>query len=124
MVPRSSPVIETGRMLNPHEILGVQPGAEPEVVDAAYRALMKKYHPDRAPAAGDTAKAQAINAAYAAIRSRSAAVDVATADRTDGIETPITVAITPPVPIGRNLILALVASAAILAVMAVIATSG
>ena len=26
--------------------LGLLPGAEPEVVEAAYRALAKKYHPD------------------------------------------------------------------------------
>lgn len=30
-------------------VLGVSPHADPDVVKAAYRALVKKYHPDRAP---------------------------------------------------------------------------
>lgn len=61
---------------DPHQILGVAPDAEPEVVDAAYRALMKKYHPDRSP--GDQLamrRAQAINSAYAALKSGLASVD-------------------------------------------------
>lgn len=61
---------------DPHQVLGVAPDAEPEVVDAAYRALMKKYHPDRAP--GDQLaiqRAQAITSAYAALKGGTATVD-------------------------------------------------
>ncbi len=49
-----------------YEILGVSRSSEKEVIDAAYRALMKKYHPDRWK--GDSAvgqeKARQLNAAY------------------------------------------------------------
>jgi hypothetical protein len=46
----------------------VAPDAEPEVVDAAYRALARKYHPDvnRAPEA--QRRMQTINDAYAVLR--------------------------------------------------------
>ncbi len=33
--------------MNPYEVLGVSPGADEETVKKAYRALVKKYHPDR-----------------------------------------------------------------------------
>ena len=32
--------------LSPFEVLGISPDAEPEVIQAAYRALARKYHPD------------------------------------------------------------------------------
>lgn len=31
----------------PYEILGVPPTADPETVEAAYKKLLKRYHPDR-----------------------------------------------------------------------------
>jgi hypothetical protein len=31
---------------SPFEVLGISPDAEPEVIQAAYRALARKYHPD------------------------------------------------------------------------------
>lgn len=34
-----------------HEILGVHPAAPPEVIEKAYKTLLKKYHPDRFAAA-------------------------------------------------------------------------
>ncbi len=46
-------------------ILGVSPISEQEVIEAAYRALMRKYHPDRS--SGDLAallRAREINEAY------------------------------------------------------------
>ena len=52
-------------MDDPYKVLGVSPDASDEEVKRAYRALAKKYHPDRNP--GDAAAAQKmreINAAY------------------------------------------------------------
>src|SRR5207237_933210 len=56
-----------------YAVLQVHPGADREVVEAAYRQLMKKYHPDVAGAdAQDIAehhrRAKAINQAYAVLR--------------------------------------------------------
>jgi curved DNA-binding protein CbpA len=51
-----------------YDTLNVSPDAELVVIDAAYRALMKKYHPDQgAPAEGGTSAAD-INQAYAVLR--------------------------------------------------------
>jgi hypothetical protein len=44
-----------------YRVLGVNPGAPPEVIKAAYRALMKKHHPD---VGGDPEKAKEIEEAY------------------------------------------------------------
>jgi curved DNA-binding protein CbpA len=54
---------------NHYAILNVAPDAEPVVIEAAYRALMKKYHPDQgAPAGMSGPTAAEINAAFAALR--------------------------------------------------------
>jgi curved DNA-binding protein CbpA len=45
----------------------VSPGAEPEVIQGAYRALMRKYHPDANGGAYSDARAKRINEAYAAL---------------------------------------------------------
>jgi curved DNA-binding protein CbpA len=60
-----------------YEILNVAPGAELVVIDAAYRALMKKYHPDQGGGAADGPSAADINRAYAVLRDaqRRAAYD-------------------------------------------------
>jgi len=51
-----------------HDILGVVPTAEREVVEAAYKTLMRKYHPDRVQdpdlKAQYTEKCQEIQEAY------------------------------------------------------------
>jgi DnaJ-class molecular chaperone len=47
------------------EVLGLQPDAPPEVAEAAYKALARKYHPD---AGGTTAKMQELNDAIEAFR--------------------------------------------------------
>lgn len=53
---------------DPYEVLQVSKKAEPEVIDAAYRRLARKYHPDvdRRPTA--TARMQEINRAYEILR--------------------------------------------------------
>jgi curved DNA-binding protein CbpA len=50
-----------------YDVLNVSPGARPAAIDAAYRALMKKYHPDRT-GAGAGGRAAEINAAFSILR--------------------------------------------------------
>jgi hypothetical protein len=47
-----------------YAILGVDRGAEAEVIDAAYRALARKYHPDVNHGAGAEERIRALNDAY------------------------------------------------------------
>jgi hypothetical protein len=53
-----------------YTVLEVAPDSDPIVIEAAYRALMKKYHPDRLPGDAERAerKAKQLNAAYAILR--------------------------------------------------------
>src|SRR5437763_3806747 len=54
---------------NHYAILNVAPDAELVVIEAAYRALMKKYHPDQGIPAGEgSASAVDINNAFAVLR--------------------------------------------------------
>lgn len=46
--------------------LGLEPGADREAVERAYRELIKRYHPDRS--GGDAARAAEINRAYFELR--------------------------------------------------------
>jgi len=59
--------------VDPHAVLGVQPGASPDEIAAAYRRLAKEWHPDVAGAAAAVARMAEINAAYAALRDRGGA---------------------------------------------------
>src|SRR6267378_5333216 len=53
---------------DPYKVLQVDPEADPEVIQAAYRRLAQKYHPDLA-ADGDAARRMvAINDAWAILR--------------------------------------------------------
>ncbi|QUD86361.1 J domain-containing protein [Phenylobacterium montanum] len=65
-------------MATHYETLGVSPTAEPEVIQAAYRALMRKYHPDTNGGAGADAQAKRISEAYATLSDldRRAAYDL------------------------------------------------
>ncbi|HEY4094720.1 MAG TPA: J domain-containing protein [Baekduia sp.] len=55
--------------MDPHAVLGLEPGASPEDVQRAYRGLAKRFHPDRAgEAAGEMMIS--INAAYDLLRDR------------------------------------------------------
>jgi hypothetical protein len=58
-----------------YEILNVAPGAELVVIEAAYRALMKKYHPDQGGGAANAPSAAEINRAYAVLRDRERRAD-------------------------------------------------
>lgn len=49
-----------------YRILQVHPEAEPEVIQAAYRRLARKYHPDASDGADDAAM-QNLNEAYAVL---------------------------------------------------------
>jgi hypothetical protein len=51
-----------------YAILGVNPAAEDVVIGAAYRALMRHYHPDTNPDPTAQARAREITAAYAVLR--------------------------------------------------------
>jgi hypothetical protein len=51
--------------MDPHAVLGLDPGASPEEVHRAYRTLAKRFHPDRA---GDGELMISINAAYDLLR--------------------------------------------------------
>jgi curved DNA-binding protein CbpA len=50
--------------VDPYKVLQVDPEAEDEVVQAAYRRLARKYHPDLAPGPEAAARMAAINAAW------------------------------------------------------------
>lgn len=47
-----------------YRVLQVDPGAEPEVIDAAYRKLAAKYHPDHGGDRESEDRMKAINEAY------------------------------------------------------------
>jgi curved DNA-binding protein CbpA len=57
--------------VDPHAVLGLDPGASPEEVHRAYRALAKRFHPDRADGGGADGELMiSINAAYDLLRDR------------------------------------------------------
>ena len=60
-----------------YELLQVSPKAEPEVIEAAYRRLARKYHPDAGADEADPARMTGLNRAYETLRdpSRRAAYD-------------------------------------------------
>jgi hypothetical protein len=50
--------------------LGLEPGADPAAIEAAYKRLIKRYHPDRE--GGDSKRAAEINRAYRELRGAEA----------------------------------------------------
>ncbi|HET9456260.1 MAG TPA: DnaJ domain-containing protein [Candidatus Limnocylindrales bacterium] len=66
-----------GSELDPYRVLQVDPEAEDEVIQAAYRRLAQKYHPDRSPGPEGETRMVAINAAWDVLRdpARRAAYD-------------------------------------------------
>jgi curved DNA-binding protein CbpA len=69
---------------DPYKVLQVDPEAEDEVIEAAYRRLARKYHPDVAPGPEAQDRMVRINQAWEMLRepSRRAAVDRARARST------------------------------------------
>ena len=59
-------------LVDPYRILQVAPNAEQEVIQAAYRALALKYHPDRDRTTYAQRRMLRINAAYALLRDETA----------------------------------------------------
>ncbi len=55
-------------MTNPYKVLQVDPSAEPEVIEAAYRRLVRKYHPDVNSAPAAQARMRDLIEAYAIVR--------------------------------------------------------
>ncbi|MBM3127308.1 MAG: hypothetical protein FJ009_01585 [Chloroflexi bacterium] len=53
-----------------YRVLQVDSLAEQEVIEAAYRRLARKYHPDNNPSSGATQQMQEINEAYDVLRDR------------------------------------------------------
>lgn len=53
---------------DPYKVLQVDPEADPEVVQAAYRRLARKYHPDVAPGPEAADRMAAINRAWEVLR--------------------------------------------------------
>ena len=60
-----------------YEVLQVHPAAEPEVIEAAFKGLIRKYHPDRNPSPDATEAVQRLTAAHEILRDpdRRAAYD-------------------------------------------------
>ena len=53
---------------DPYKVLQVDSEADPEVIQAAYRRLAQKYHPDLAPDAEAARRMVAINEAWSILR--------------------------------------------------------
>ena len=54
--------------MDPHEVLGIAPGASPDEAAAAFRELAKRWHPDRGGGAAAAERMAQINAAYDLLR--------------------------------------------------------
>jgi curved DNA-binding protein CbpA len=59
-----SPLSEQEKSKNPYKILQISESAEIEVIEAAYKSLSKKYHPDFDPSQSAEEKMKDINWAY------------------------------------------------------------
>jgi DnaJ-class molecular chaperone len=59
-------------LVDPYRVLQVTAKAEQEVINAAYRALALKYHPDRDPTTYAKRRMLELNAAYALLRDERA----------------------------------------------------
>jgi curved DNA-binding protein CbpA len=82
---------------DPYKILQVDPEADPEVIQAAYRRLAQKYHPDVVPGPEAATRMVAINQAWAILRDPEsrAALDE---ERARAARPPMTPAPSPSAP--------------------------
>ena len=81
-----------------YAILGVTPTAEDVVIGAAYRALMRQYHPDTNPDPKAQARAQEISAAYAVLRDPARRAEYDASRGAGGILWPFEEPTEPPPP--------------------------
>lgn len=82
-------------LVDPYRILQVAPNAEQEVIQAAYRALALKYHPDRDRSTYGQRRMLQINAAYSLLRDESRRTAWDRSQR-EGRHAPTRVSATPP----------------------------
>ena len=91
---------------DPYKVLQVDPDAEDEVIQAAYRRLAQKYHPDVAIGPDAAARMASINAAWEILRdpASKASLDLGrrlqrrAAERRDDATTPASAASAPAAP--------------------------
>ncbi len=83
--------------VDPYRVLQVTPRAEQEVIQAAYRALALKYHPDRDRTTYALRRMLKINAAYALLHDETARSNWDRTQRADG-QTVRGVSVAPPPP--------------------------
>ena len=57
-------------MTDPYQVLGVPADATQDEITSAYHRLVRRYHPDTADAAVESARFREVVAAYAALRDR------------------------------------------------------
>ena len=81
-----------------YAILGVTPAAEDVVIGAAYRALMRHYHPDTNSDPRAQARAQEISAAYAILRDPAKRAEYDSSRGAGGILWPVEEQAEPPPP--------------------------
>lgn len=68
--PAPSPTPPQGHRPTLYDVLGVSPTAPPEVIQGAYRALARIYHPD-VPKTGNKVKMQALTEAYGVLSDKA-----------------------------------------------------
>ena len=85
-----------------YAILGVTPTAEDVVIGAAYRALMRHYHPDTNSDPKAQARAQEISAAYAILRDPAKRAEYDSNRGAGGILWPVEDQPEPPPPWSRR----------------------
>ena len=55
-----------------YSVLGLHPAADQAVIHSAWKALLRRYHPDANPGVDVSARAKAINEAYAVLGKKAA----------------------------------------------------
>jgi hypothetical protein len=70
--------------VDPFAVLGVQPGASRDEVQAAYRRAAKRWHPDRDASPAAARRMAEVNAAWEALRDGAAPAPVAAAPAANG----------------------------------------